>query len=192
MFQTFESYQQTPRDIEIRPAWFHLANHAFFNAPVQRLPVFYGTFNNKGKVEILRFLDEYLSDRAREYIGKALFGLPIKLRKQANKSALKHERQGMVWWLWHNVGYEEEKRPLSWREIANIAHTSRSSIQTAVERFHRKLKNDMDRQLLGRLLRTGSGVGLGYNKIYKTLVQQGLAPPREREIDSFDDINNLI
>ena len=48
MFHTFQSNQVSPQGIEIRPAWFHLANYAFFNAPVQRLPVFYGLFTEKG------------------------------------------------------------------------------------------------------------------------------------------------
>ena len=34
LLHIYESYQLSPQDIEIRPAWFHLANHAFFNAPV--------------------------------------------------------------------------------------------------------------------------------------------------------------
>jgi hypothetical protein len=50
----------------------------------------------------------------------------------------------------------------------------------------------MDRRLLGRLLRTAACVGLGYNRTYKALAEQGLVPGRKSGIDSFDDIDNLI
>ena len=191
-FHTYERYQLSSGDIEIRPAWFHLAKYAFFNAPVQRLPVFYGAFTEEGKLERVRFLDDSLSDRARDVIGKALLGMPNKLKQQVNIDALERERQEMTWWLWRNVGNDDYKRTLSYGEIADIADTSRSSIQTAVERFSRKLKNDMDGHLLGRFLRTAGSLGLGYNMTYKALVQQGLVPAREREIDSFDDLDKLI
>ena len=192
LFHTYESYQLSPQDTEIRPAWFHLTNYTFFNTPIKRLPVFYSLLTEEGKLETLRFLDNSLSDRARSYIGKALLDMPTQLKQQANIGILKRERQEMVWWLWRNVGHKDEKRPLSWREIADIAGTSRSSIQTAVERFNRTLKDNMDRHLLGRLLSTGGSIGLGYNLVYKALVKQGLVPAREREIDGLDDLDNLL
>jgi hypothetical protein len=192
LFHTFESYQLSSQDIEIRPAWFHLASYAFFNTPIQRLPVFSGAFTEEGKLEALRFLDDSLSDVARSHIGKALLDMPTRLKQQANIEALRRERQEMVWWLWRNVGHEDEKRTLSYREVADIAGNPRSSIQTAVERFDRMLENNMDRHLLGRLLRTAGSIGLGYNLTYKTLAQRGLVPTRERQIDSFDDLDKLI
>jgi hypothetical protein len=106
--------------------------------------------------------------------------------------AIKRERQEMVYWLWRNVGHEDEKRTLSYGEIASIANTSRSSIQTAVERFSHRLENSMDRHSLGRLLRTAGNIGLGYNLTYKALAQRGLVPTRERKIDDLDDLDNLI
>ena len=191
-FHTYESYQLSPYDIEVRPAWFHLASHAFFNTPIQRLPVFYGAFTEEGKLETLRFLDDNLSDQARDYIGKALLEMPLRLKQKPNLDVLKRERQDMMWWLWRNVGHKDEKRTLSYGEIASIADTSRSSIQTAVERFSRRLEDNMDRHLLGRLLRTAGSIGLGYNLTYEALAQRWLVPPGEREIDGFDDLDNLI
>jgi hypothetical protein len=46
--------------------------------------------------------------------------------------------------------------------------------------------------LLERLLLASIDLGLGYNMTYKALVRQGLAPAREREIDSFDELDKLI
>ena len=98
----------------------------------------------------------------------------------------------MTWWLWRNVGHGNHRRTLSYGEIAVIFNTPRSSIQTAVERFTRKLQNNMDGQLLGRLLRTAISLGLGYNMTYLALVQQSLVPAREREIDGFDELDKLL
>jgi hypothetical protein len=192
LFHAYKGFELSPQNIEIRPAWFHLANYAFFNAPIQRIPVFFCEFTEKGKVERIRFLDRSLSDKSREYIGKALLDMPFKVKQPANIGALKRERQEMVWWLWHNIGHKDEKRTLSYGDISGITGIPRSSIQTAVERFTRKLKKNMDPYLLGRLLRTADGLGLGYNIVYKTLVQRGLAPEREREIDGFDDLDKLV
>ena len=140
----------------------------------------------------IRFLDDGLSDRARDFIGKALLGMPIELKKQLDIDTLRRERQDMTWWLWHSVGHREYKRTLSYREIADIARKSRSTIQTGVERFGRKLKGKLDGKLLERLLRTSASLGLGYNMTYHALVRQDLAPAREREIDSFDELDSLI
>ena len=192
LFHTYESYHLSAQDIEIRPAWFHLANHAFFNAPVQKLPVFYGTFTEEGRLERVHFLEDNLSDRARDFIGKALLSMPIKLKQLVNIDALRREDQEMTWWLWRNVGHDDHKRTLSWGEIQAITGSPRSSIQAAVERCTRQLREKLDGQLLGRLLRTASSLGLGHNMTYGILVKQGLAPAREREIDSFDELDRLI
>ena len=67
-FHNYEKIEDSEWGIEIRPAWFHIANHAFFNTPIQRLPVFVGTFNTRGKVSGVKFLDDCLSDTVREFI----------------------------------------------------------------------------------------------------------------------------
>lgn len=192
VFDIYQSYQLSPSDIEIRSAWFHLANHAFFNKPLAKLPIFYALFNEKGNVEQLRFLDKTLSDRARDYIGQSLLELPVKLKQQIMTDIRNREKREMVWWLWHNVGHRDKKKKLSYRRIGSIVDSPPSTVQAAVERFNLRLKNKMDANLLGRLLETASNVGLGNNLTYKVLEQQGLVPAREREIDGFDNIYELI
>lgn len=192
LFHRYESYQLSQQGIEIRPVWFHLANHAFFNAPIQKLPAFCSVFTKEGKIDMIRFLDDTLSDTARDYIGKVLLSMPIELREQISGDTIKRENQEMTWWLWRNVGHKEQKRTLTYGEISDISNTSRSSIQTAVERFSRRLKEEIDGKLLERLLRTAISLGLGHNLTYNTLVKQGLAPARKREIDSFDELDKLI
>ncbi len=191
LFYQYEELEYAKSDIERRPAWFHLANYAFFNIPVTRLPVFLGVFEN-GKISTIRFLDECLSDRARDFISKALLGMPIELKKRLDTKTLRYERQEMTWWLWHNVGRRQYRRKLSYGQIANITQVQRSSIQSAVGRFDRKLRDKLDGKLLERLLHTYHSLGLGYNMTYQTLVRQGLAPPRERGIDSFDELDKLL
>ena len=141
---------------------------------------------------MIRFLEDTLSDRARDYIGEVLLTMPIELREQINGNTVKRENQEMTWWLWRNVGQKEQKRTLSYGEIADISKNSRSSIQTSVERFTRKLKEKLDGKLLERLLHTAGSLGLGYNLTYSTLVKHGLVPARESEIDGFDELNKLI
>ena len=191
LFHQYGDLEYTKLEIEMRPAWFHLANYAFFNAPVTRLPVFLCVFE-EGKIDRIRFLDDELSHRARDFIGKELLGMPIELKKQLDVDAIRRERNEMTWWLWRSVGHREHKLTLSYGEIADITLISRSSIQTSVERFGLKLKEKLDGKLLERLLRVSSNLGLGYNMTYHALVRQGLAPPREREIDSFDELDSLI
>lgn len=191
LFHRYEGLEYAKLEIETRPAWFHLANYAFFNTPVTRLPVFLCVLE-EGTIDRIRFLDDGLSDRTRNFIGKVLLGMPIELKSQLDTETLRRERDEMTWWLWHNVGHQAHKRTLSYGEIADIARTSRSSIQTSVARFGRKLKEKLDSKLLERLLRVSSSLGLGYNMTYRALVRQGLAPAREREIDSFDELDKLI
>jgi len=192
LFKRYESYQLSKKDIEIRPAWFHLANYAFFNVLIQKLPVFCSVFTKEGKIDMIRFLDNTLSDTARDYIGKELLSMPIEMREQISGDTLKRENQEMTWWLWRNVGHKEEKRTLTYREIVDISDTHKSSVQTSVERFTRKLNEELGGKLLERLLHTAGSLGLGYNLTYNTLVKHGLVPAREREIDGFDELDRLI
>jgi len=141
---------------------------------------------------MIRFLDDTLSDTARDYIGKVLLSMPIELREQISGDTIKRENQEMTWWLWRNVGHKEQKRTLTYGEISDISNTSRSSIQTSVERFARKLKEKLDGRLLERLLHTAGSLGLGRNLTYDTLVKHGLVTSRGREIDGFDELDKLI
>jgi len=191
LFHRYEEPEYARSEIETRPAWFHIANYAFFNAPITKLPVFLCVYE-EGKIDRIRFLDDELTDWARDFIGKELLGIPIELKNPLDIDTIRRERNEMTWWLWHNVGNREHRRTLSYGVLAHIARTPRSSIQTSVERFGRKLKEKLDGKLLERLLRASSGLGLGYNMTYNALVRQGLAPAREREIDSFDELDKLI
>jgi len=192
MFQDYEVNTPSPPEIEMRPAWFHLANYVFYNVPIQRLPIFCCLYTEELRLDTLRFLTDSLSDRARDFIGKSLLTIPMDLKRRENAISPRRERQEMAWWLWRNVGHREHKRILSYGEIADITMTPRSSVQTAVARFARRLKDELDNNLLERLLLTSRSLGLGYNLTYNTLVNQGLAPAREREIDDFDDITKLM
>ncbi len=192
LFQNYEGNTPSPPEIEIRPAWFHLANYAFHNVPVQRLPIFCCIYTEEGKLDTVHFLIDDLSDRVREFIGKSLLNIPIELSQQVSAIALRRERQEMTWWIWRNVGHREHKRVLSYGEITDITMTPRSSVQTTVARFARKLKGKLDNSLLERLLLTAGNLGLGHNLTYNILVKQGLAPARERGIDGFDELDNLI
>ena len=180
----------TGQSIEICPAWFHLTKYIFFNGPIMRLPVFFSSFTGKGNFERISFLGSSLSDESRKYVGKLLLDMPLRLNQQF--SAFQKESREIIWWLWHNVGHKNQKRKLSYSDIADIAGTSRSSVQTAIKQFYRKLQNKLDQRLLGRLLRISHRYGLGYNLTYKALVQKGVVPARERDIDGFDDIDKLI
>ncbi len=153
LFHRYEEFEYDKPEIEIRPAWFHLANYVFFDVPVTRLPVFLGVFE-KGKTSRIRFLDEGLSDRSRDFIGKALLVMPSQVKKQYDTNTIRRERQEMTWWLWHNIGRRQYKRKLSYGQIAQIAKVPRSSIQSAVSRFGWKLRDKLDNKLLKRLLRT--------------------------------------
>ncbi|MFC1965274.1 hypothetical protein ACFLWG_04685, partial [Chloroflexota bacterium] len=92
LFLKYESIQINSGDIEIRPAWFHLANQAFYNIPILRLSVFSCTYNSKGMIENLRFLRRELSDNARAFIGKALIDVPVKLKLQTRCLLKSHAR----------------------------------------------------------------------------------------------------
>jgi hypothetical protein len=191
LFHRYEEPEYIESAVEIRPAWFHLANYAFFNVPISRLPVFLGVFAQEN-IDRIRYLDQTLSIQARKYIGNALHDIPIELKNQSDDETLKREKNEMTWWLWRNVGHLQYRRTLSYGRIAGIAHAPRSSIQTSVERFDQKLKDKLDGKMLEKLLRASNNLGLGLNMTYNTLVSQGLAPAREREIDGFDELDKLI
>jgi hypothetical protein len=93
MFHEYEDYPE--REIESRPAWFHLANHAFSNAPIFRLPAFLCAFE-KGKIYSLRFLDDDLSDHVRSFIGKELLDSWIELKNQVDLFNSSIERNSMI------------------------------------------------------------------------------------------------
>lgn len=192
LFKRYESYPLSPRDIEIRPAWFHMVNYAFFNAPIQKLPVFYCLFSKEGKMDSFRILDDTLSDTARSTIGKSVLTMPIEMKEQSSGYAVTREKREIIWWLMRNIGDKEKRRALSWQEIADNGNTARSSVKVSVERFDRKLKENLDGKLLERLLLEAGSLGLGYNLTYNALVKIGLVPARERGIDSFDELDKLI
>jgi hypothetical protein len=61
-YETFtEPVEYSLEFIEIRPAWFHLANHIFFNASIRRLPIFCAVFSPNKQIEKLQFLHVDLS-----------------------------------------------------------------------------------------------------------------------------------
>jgi hypothetical protein len=190
LFDDYDTYRRSKMDFEIRPAWFHLAKYIFFNTPMQ-LPVFVAQLNAANKLEELKFLEKDISDEARSLIGKNLLSMPIRLRKMV-AFVNRRETDEIVWWLWHNIGYPKKKYTLSYKVIAEIAGTSKSSVQTAVERFDKKIKGAMEPHLLGQLLRIAGNLGLGTNKTYNALAKKGLVPARKRGIDGFDDLDKLI
>ncbi len=192
LFERYESYRPSPRDIEIRPAWFHMVNYAFFNAPIRKLPVFSCLFSKEGQMDAFRVLDDTLSDTARETIGKSVLTMPIEMKEQSGGYAASREKREITWWIWRNIGDKEKRRTLSWKEIADNDNTARSSVQVSVERFDQKVKENLDGKLLERLLIEAGRLGLGYNLTYNALVEMELVPARERGIDSFDELDKLI
>jgi hypothetical protein len=190
LFDAYDSHRRSRNDFEVRPAWFHLVKYIFFNTPM-RLPVFTVLITTEGKLKELKFLEEDLTDQARNFIGKELLNMPIRFKKMI-EGAHRRGRDEMIWWLWHNVGHPEKRTTLTYRTIADIAGTSRSSIQTAVERFDKIIKTKMEAQLLGRLLRIAGSLGIGANQTYHALFKKRLVPARKRDIDGFDDLDKLI
>jgi hypothetical protein len=191
-FQNYEQIEDSEMDIEIRPAWFHIANHAFFDAAIQRLPVFVGTFDTQGKVSGIKFLDENLPDSVRQLITEMMMKIPVEIRNRFDSTTQKREQRDMMWWLWKNVGYHKRKGTISYGEIAQLTKVSRSTVSTAVKRFDNKLHNKLDNKLLERLLLTAGHLRLGHNLTYNVLASRSLVPHRAREIDSFDQLDRLI
>jgi hypothetical protein len=189
LFHQYKEFEHDSLGMEIRPAWFHLANYAFFNAELSRLPVFLCVFK-KGKFGGIIFLEECLSDQARKIISEKLTNIPINVKSQSDLKSIQSERKEMTYWLWHHIGRMQTNQKLSYGQIALITKLPRSTIQSAVSKFDRKLREKLDNKLLERILRTGRDLGLGYNLIYQALVKQNLVPPRE--IDGFDSLGTLL
>ena len=98
----------------------------------------------------------------------------------------------MVWWLLHNVAYKQKEDTLTFGQIAVITKIPTSSIKTSVSRFDKKLHQDPDSYLLGQFLTVANELGIDLNRVFAVLAQKGLAPAREREIDGFDTLEDLI
>ena len=136
-------------------------------------------------MDTIRFLDDTLSDTARGTIGKSVLTMPIEMKEQSSGYAVTREKREIIWWLMRNIGDKEKGRALSWQEIADSGNTARSSVKVSVERFDRKLKENLDGKLLERLLLEAGSLGLGYNLTYNALVKIGLVPARERGLVSL-------
>lgn len=98
----------------------------------------------------------------------------------------------MVCWLWYNVGHKIQKKKLSYNEIVKFSGIARGNVRESIYRFSQRLECGLDGPSLGQLLRVASTLSLGPNQIYNVLVEKGLVPPREWEIDGFDDLDRLI
>jgi len=82
---------------------------------------------------------------------------------------------------------------MSHGEIASIeGFYPRATVQTGIRNMDVKLRNELNGQLLQRLLLTGESLGLDKNKVYDYLVEVSIAPERDRPIDDFDDLGKLI
>jgi len=194
LFENYKTWGGGNLDIELRPAWFHIVNYALFNATDFRLPVFYASFQPDFKLNTLQFLEnDRLSHEGIDLVSQTILSIPTTLRKLTENKAFKREQRNMVWWLWHNIGYENIKGTLSLGRIAQKETAwSKSSVQRAINSFDKTLREKMDRQLLGRLLTTAISLGLGYNLVYRYLTDKKLVPDRDREIDGFDQIDELL
>lgn len=179
--------------IELRPAWFHIVRHAIFNTTIERLPVFCAVFKSDGNIEALRFFDESLSNKTRSYIGQLFLSLPEVIRESYYSEDLKLERRNMSWWLWHHIGNRERRKKLGYGEIASLeGFYHRATVQTCIRNMDIELRDELNGQLLQRLLLTGESLGLDKNKVYDYLVEEGITPERGRPIDDFDDLGNLL
>ena len=194
LFEDYETWGSANLDIELRPAWFHITNYALFNTPDLRLPVFYASFKSDIKLTTLQFLEEdRISHEGLNLISQTVLSIPTKLRELTETKALKREYRNMVWWLWHNIGYNDTKGPISLGEITMKEKVgSKSSVQRAINSFDKTLREKMDRQLLGRLLTTAISLGLGYGSVYRYLTEKKLVPHRNREIDDFAQFDELL
>ena len=192
LFQQLDKMEALKLPLEVRPPWFHIARYTFFNVPIRRLPVFHGALTSGAKVNRFSFLDDSLSNDARELVANFLLAIPPALQSMLNDEDKRRETLMIRCWLWHHVGTKERKNGLTYGEIASLVQRPRSSIQAMVERFHRKLKGKLDAKLLGDVLHTSRGLGIGANLTYGKLFKLGFVPKRKREIDSFDDLDKLI
>jgi len=191
-FHIYDGAEDHEQVIEMRPAWFHIASHAFFNTPLHRLPVFTALFTEKGGLTGVKFLDEDLSNPVRALIMKLLAKIPAEMPDFLDVTAQEREQRNMTWWLWKNVWDQRRKCTLSHGEIAQRTGEQRSKVSSAIKSFDDKLRNNLTNKLLQRLLLAAGGLHLDYNLTYNTLADHGLVPHRERELDSFDMLDELI
>jgi hypothetical protein len=194
LFEDYETWGSANLDIELRPAWFHITNYAFFNTPNLRLPVFYASFQSNVKLKTLQFLEgDWISHEGTDLISQTVLSIPTAIRELTENKAFKREYRNMVWWLWYNIGHENIEGTLSLGRIAQKEKVgSKSSVQRAINSFDKTLREKMDRQLLGRLLTTAISLGLGYGSVYRYLTEKKLIPHRNREIDDFDQYDELL
>ena len=180
----FWKYQRSPlkNNLEIRPAWFHILNYAFYDIPIERIPVFFVLYTPKGKIERIHFLDERLSHQARSTVSDALNKATLNFQEQIGGESVKKSRSDMVFWLWFNVGHPDIKKPLSYGQIAERENKTRQTIQSNVRRIDNMLKK-LDYRIIWELMGVGEEIGLGSNMVYQVLVQKGVAP--EGGIDDF-------
>ena len=176
--------QNYPQSIDLFPAWFRITDHLFFDTPLDRLSVFSAVFNPNGSLNRLRFLNQELSGEAREFIGTAMFSIPSEFRKTRAAETTNRERRNMTWWLWHRVGHSVYRRPLTYREIADLAPLHRSTVQSGIKTFDKKLRGEFGKEVLRNLLVTARDLGIGYRMVYNHLADEGIAPPRD-----LDDFN---
>lgn len=194
LFEDYKTWGGGNLDIELRPAWFHITNYALFNTTDLRLPVFYASFQPDLKLNTLQFLEnDRISHEGINLISQTILSIPTTIRKLTENKAFKREQRNMVWWLWHNIGYGNIKGTRSLGEIAQKEKVgSKSSVQRAINSFDKTLREKRDRHLLGRLLTTAISLGLGYNSVYRYLTDKKLVPDRDREIDDFDQLDELL
>jgi hypothetical protein len=190
----FHNYdrQSLKLSFEARPPWYFVVKHAFYDMPIDKLPVYCAVLNVNGHIDRISFLTSELSNEAREYVGNEMLKLPGDIKKGTETFSLREEQRDMVFWLWHFVGHSRDKKTLSYDQLETLTRLPKSSIQSSILRINKKLATKLDGILLGRVLRIAHTLGLGPNQTYRVLASKGLVMPREREIDGFDDINKLI
>jgi hypothetical protein len=179
-----------PPETEARPVWFHIAEHAFFNRAIKRLPVCCAVYTDAGKVGWIRLLCEGMSPEAGELVVTHLSSLPPVVSRLTEEAASNKEWRNAAWWLWHNVGHPGDNKPLGYGAIADLGGYSRSTVQGAIKTFDARLSSGLEGHLLGRLLVVGERIGLGRGMVHQQLVERGLLHPR-KPIDGFDTLDGL-
>ncbi len=186
LFRQYRGVDLSDLGLEIRPPWFHIANYAFFNKPLSRLPIFWALVGSKGQLDSIEFLPGKLSAAAKELVGTRLLALPRQAEELVALLKDDKERRNMTWWLWRNVGHLDHRSPLSWGEISKLDYYSTGAVRGAISGFDTKLRRGIDGQLLRQLLETGERVGLGREMVFNYLVRERLLPPKTRMPDDFD------
>ena len=184
----YKNLSRTDSTIEIRPAWFHVIKYAFFNTPIS-LPVVYCKYSLDGQIVDIRFLHDDLSDEARTVIGKVLLGMPKMFHKA--KDQLFQEVKQIRWFLLNRIG-QHDTGPQTYGQISSRELKPRTTVYESIKQFEKELKQGIDANLLGLILRTGMSIGLDVNFTYNALVAQGYLSERTREIDGFDNIDKLL